>query len=218
MDVTYHKLGQFVQDVIVWNKVIGEDFGEHKFDLQKKITLEEINETIEAYRNNDKKEIIDGVGDILVTAGYFNYLKTQSDEFLKEKIQFDSEVMPFYIGFESLLDNIKTSIIRGHTCHFSLSLLASKTIDMYGRELVEDYFQAIIKSNYSKFILPEDWNEDLELQHARNKYAGKFENIIPVTVTVDNQDYILLKADNGKGKLLKPTLFREPHDFMINPI
>jgi len=218
MDVTYHKLPSFIRDVIVWNKVIGEDFGEQKFDLQKKITLEEINETIEAYRANDMKEVIDGVGDILVTAGYFNYLKTQSDQFLGEKIEFNSEVMPYYIGFESLLDNIKTSILRGHTCYFSLSLLAAKTIHMYGRELVEDYFQAIIKSNYSKFIKPEDWNEDLEMQHVKNKYAGKFENIIPVTVTVEGQDYILLKADNGQGKLLKPTLFCEPHEFMINPI
>lgn len=220
MDVSYTKCSDFIQYVIDWNAVISDDFSDARLDLQKKITMEEINETMEALEYCDKKEVIDGVGDILVTAGFYLYLQNEQDtSFLDNICAIDSELLKYQIGFDSVLHDISYDLQSfAIVDYFKLQLLCAYTIDMFGRDTVEDYFDAILKSNDSKFIKPEEYNEQVEMNHVTSKYSGKFSNITPVTRMFRGSEVILLLADGGHGKMLKPTMFKEPHDFMDNPL
>lgn len=220
MYVSYDLCSDFIEYVIDWNAVISYDFSQARKDLQIAITLEELDETINAFYKCDKKEIIDGVGDVLVTAGFYLYLQNnQNTEFLDQLYPIDSEPLKSQVSFIDLLHVIRDKLdIEKHVDYFELQLLCAHTIAMFGREVVEDYFDAILKSNDSKFIRIDEYDEAVEMNHVTSKYADKFSDITPVTRNFRGTEVILLRADGGSGKLLKPTTFKEPDEFRTVPL
>lgn len=220
MDVSYTNIRNFIEYVIDWNDVISQDFSPARTALQKTITLSEIQETINAFSECNKKEIIDGCGDILVTAGFYLYLmNNQSTKFLNKIYEIDSVALKLHRQPDEITSDIYYDLEEhNHVSFFELQLLCAQVIDMYGHDLVFDYLDAILKSNDSKFTKAADFDYDSEMSRANTKYAGSFENITTVERMFRGEKVILIRADNGNGKLLKPIGFKEPESFMKEPI
>ena len=216
-DITYSGIINFIQYVVDWNEVILDKDAsiESRMELQKTITLSEVQETIDAFNDNDKQEIVDGVGDVLVTAGYMIYLKEGNMNFLDYTFSFTTKDLLNEMSFESLLMVIKQEVINEHISYYNLQLLAAYVINMFGREYVVPYLNAILKSNDSKFVRMDQWDEKKEADHVEKKYKGKFDNIVGVPRKFRGEDVMLLRADFGRGKLLKPTVFVEPTDILV---
>jgi hypothetical protein len=216
MDVSYRNIRTFIMHVIDWNDVISQDFSEARNELQKSITLEEINETIMAFRDCDKVEVVDGVGDILVTAGFYLYLQSGRDiSFMDKLMAIDSELLKETGYLDWRLDKLKDDLEDYDTVDFKmLQFICAEAIRIFGEEYVQNYFCAILYSNESKFTPIHEYNHEVEMEHVESKYKDKFANIVPVTRMFRGKEVVLLRADNGHGKLLKPTGFKEPSAFL----
>lgn len=228
MDNRYHKLPQFIQYVIDWNKVfLNPDMTlDERIDLQKKVTVEEINETLAALMIEDPKEIIDGIGDILVTAGYLRYLYAgESVDFLNSSLfNYDIKYENYYQYVDVIhfpLIDLKNHILH-ETTSFSydtLNYLACYAICDFGRDNVENYFNAILLSNDTKFVPVEQWVEfnDEYMEAAQEKYEGKYKDLVWWESDFRGEPVFLIRADHGRGKILKPPSFKEPSDLLFSP-
>lgn len=213
----YEKIENFIHYVIDWNQVLDTDISEKKLALQTKITLSEVQETIDSILENNEREMIDGVGDILVTAGYMIYLQNEgSCDFLNEThTGFRFECPASNELLYDMVREIKSEVETHTVDYFSLRELAAAAISRFGESTISDYFDRILLSNDSKFIKKSDWDEPTELNHANKKYQGEFSNITAVAGTFRGNDIFMLRADGGVGKILKPTGFVEPEDVVI---
>lgn len=216
MDVTYAKIGDFIQYVVDWNVTITpDDFSKDRIILQRTITIEEIEETAKALFRCDKQEFIDGVGDILVTAGYLMYLRSNGCVDLSNIYAIDSNLLERVYSLKEILERISGNMFYPNQDeYFNLQLLCAYAIHMFGRDEFEQYMDAILKSNDSKFVPFHEFDEHIEMNHVESKYKDKFDHIIPVEGSFRGSKVIMLRADNGFGKLLKPTVFVEPKDLL----
>ena len=201
----------FINHVIDWNQTITSDLSEERFVLQQDITLSEIQETIDGLMANDIREIIDGVGDIIVTAGYLDYLDKGSKDYLDEEFEHE-------IDIDDRLDLIDLVVFAkfGTICGYvGLSLLHDilrRAEERFGQDTVQDYLIRVLRSNESKFVHPGEFDEHAELALANEKYAGKFNDLVVTTGLFQGNEVKMIRADGGSGKLLKPSKFVEPED------
>lgn len=202
---------EFLNRVIEWNKVVHGDNVVPE-SLQKSITREEINETIKAIEDDDVQEILDGIGDILVTAGYLTYMNTGANELI------DTVDVP-EIRFSNPLDILNEMLIyldlevSDITYDYHIQALICWACKKYGYKEVEKYIENILISNESKFMLPRECDTIHEVSVAVEKYKSKgFKNIVIVTGEFMGKEVYILRADGGNGKVLKPTTFVEPSD------
>ncbi len=70
---------KYVKHVIEWNKIAGDgkhDFSHTKIAAQKRFVKEEFDELIDkGIKRGNKIEVIDGLADLVVTVGYWMYLR-----------------------------------------------------------------------------------------------------------------------------------------------
>ena len=206
---------QYVDSVIKWNQVMrAEPIDEH-MPMQIVVTTEEIRETISAISEQDHTEILDGVADVLVTAGYMAYLNGDSIEGVIWPSWSNSRIM-------DVLHTMESNAVVGLSFHDNIVSVVHWATRQYSEDTVTNYIEAVLKSNDSKFIIATDIpSTELEcyitseVHAARNKYAGQWENIVAVKRELDNGEvFYVLRADNGTGKILKPTSFKEPQEFL----
>lgn len=197
--ISLEKYNQFLSRVIEWNAVVGN----RDLDLQKKITLEEIKETEEEILNGGNPEdVAKEIADVFVTAGYMNYLCTSKSS-VKEFVV-DDGANPKDL-LESIKSEVRVSMAPSHQTIQKLIYWACKE---YGEAFVHDWFEKKLESNESKFVPDEEWDEEKEIRLANVKYASKgHKNIVGVRGTFQNRPVWILRADNGKGKGLKPSTF-----------
>lgn len=209
---TFDRYNEFLNRVIEWNRVAKGEFHiikEQDLKLQKSITEEELKETIAAIEDNDQQETIDGIADVFVTAGFLNYMKSGNTEAPIHTLNPES-----YDPIELLakIDRDRNSGVVGPS-HHDIQKLYGWACFQYGQDIVDTYFDSVLKSNESKFVPAEQWSDE-ELSIATNKYATKgFTNIVAVDANFNGAPVKILRADNGDGKILKPSVFKEPTDF-----
>lgn len=209
MSITFYRYNEFLNRVIEWNRVAKNGFqnDSDSIKLQKSITKEELDETSAAIEMNDKKETLDGIADVFVTAGFLNYMKTQNTDI---PVQIFSQ--PEAIDVHKVLQNIdveRQSSVGGPS-HYDIQKLYAWASHKWSQEEVDDYFERVLSSNESKFTPASQW-DDSELELATEKYAKRgFHNIVAVDATFNGVPVKVLRADYGKGKILKPSTFIEP--------
>lgn len=209
----FDRYNEFLNRVIEWNRVAkGQHhiFKEKDFKLQKSITEEEIKETISAIYENDEQETIDGIADIFVTAGFLNYMKTGNTESPIYKLNIETHGDP--MNLINKIDNDRVFGVGGPS-HHDIQKLYGWACSQFGQDTVNTYFESVLKSNESKFVPVDQWS-DKELSIATDKYATKgFTDIVAVDGNFNGSPVKILRADNGNGKILKPSVFKEPKDF-----
>lgn len=208
---TFNRYKEFLERVIEWNRVAKGGFfkfSDKDIDLQKTITKEELDETIKAINENDQQETIDGIADVFVTAGFLNYMKSGNKEIPIYNIVPEHEPM----GILSRIDHDRLFGVVGPS-HHDIQKLYAWACFKFGQDMVDTYFESVLKSNESKFTPSEKW-DDKELIVAKNKYMSKgFTGIVAVDGSFNGKPVKILRADKGKGKILKPSSFKEPTDF-----
>lgn len=209
MTITFDRYNEFLNRVIEWNRVAKNGFhnDDASIKLQKAITKEELDETSAAIELKDKKETLDGIADVFVTAGFLNYMKTQNKD-----IPIHTFIHPEAINVHKVLQLIDmdrhTSV--GGPSHYDIQMLYAWACHKWSKEEVDDYFERVLSSNESKFTPASQW-DDKELELAKEKYESRgFHNIVAIDAEFNGTPVKVLRADYGKGKILKPSTFIEP--------
>lgn len=204
MFLTKENYLDYASRVIEWNKVANG--GQHSTDIegQKKYTLSECEELDDAIKENDSIEILDAVCDIFVTA---SYLRFQLDNCVLK--DFDTSHKMEHFFFKGGVEN--ETIL--HNDVFRLLVWACMK---FSKHQVLDYMERVLSSNESKFVPDELWDKEYEERMAAEKYSERgFKDIVGVPGELNGTKVWILRADNGKGKILKPTTFKEPSEIIL---
>lgn len=197
---------KYVEEVIHWNKVSQagkEDFSAKKISDQKNFVLEEINELGEAIIAKDKEEVVDALADIVVTAGYWLYLKEPS------LIKNSCKLMNFSLG-----SNHYNRIKYGFDDDDPWEVMQGVMSLFYQLDCkVDKVMREVLSANWTKFP-KEDW------------YIGKYhcdnvDEFIDVVCNGINKggrysgvrctkydSRLIFHSDTNK--IVKPPSFREP--------
>lgn len=194
---------KYAQRVVAWNRVPNGGKDSTNIKGQLSYTLSEVEELEDAIREFDCTEILDAVCDIFVTASYYRY---QLDGFEfngpREPSNTTKFIFPDY--FKILLEN---ELI----VHDDILSLINWACQEFGKGRVVEYMEKVLASNDSKYVPDEEWSEEYEVKVATEKYAERdFKNIVGVPGELNGMRVWILRADNGQGKILKPTTFKEP--------
>lgn len=205
---TTSKYVELLERVIEWNRVANEGKIQTDVDNQVEFTVDELIETEQALVRNDHTEVIDGVCDVFVTGAYLCY---QLDEY---KLPTESEVRPDHHTV-LIFGQMMSCVVGEVVIHSDIMKLCNWCIDAYGEKRFVDYLEAVLKSNESKFVPDSDWDEEKEVTRATEIYRERgYSNIMGVEGSLNGKKVWILRADNGKGKILKPSTFAEPTDFL----
>ncbi len=97
--------------------------------------------------------------------------------------------------------------------------------DIFGDEL-DTYIKAVLDSNDTKYLVfnletesSEQINQKLETELilCREKYAGKHEDLVAMKSSytpMSNEVFYVIRDKNGKGKILKPSRYKHPEEFL----
>ncbi len=213
MEVKINSYNDMMKSVIKWNKIGYGDIErtEDRIALQRDITLSEVEETIQAIRDRDIIETLDGVADVFVTGSFMAYLSTGYD--MADLVTFDGNMLAEADGM-TLINMIKTQTATDYPNHYSIQYLIGWACAKYGGAPVMDYMNAVLASNMSKFVPSAKWGRhDIDVVYM--KYSDMFTDIVSVEMTGDDgQVYHVVRADNGAGKILKPPQYKDPIFFL----
>lgn len=182
---------------------------------QKRITVSEINETYKGLDQNDRKEILDGVCDVFVTAGFMAFMQFETLKPTRSYFNaYDNQDTMTIMGrMYDILGMLKEQCNPEYLRDVDSGLVAELiylSAKLYGKDAIVQYMANVLKSNESKFVPISQWNESVELAHANEVYGKEFNNIVGVKREFMGNPVMIVRADNGVGKILKPTLFVEP--------
>ena len=212
-----------IDEVIEMNKIFRDkiNFGDRQLiNAQMDFVREEVKETIErGLEAKDKKEFIDGIADVFVTASFLEYLYHDPLNFEEEfENQLQSEIVINKGNLKDILGYIvnekKGSILR--LLKSILDYIDSETgyFDENGMTLCEKAILAVNESNMSKFpLLSETSKEQIERDI---DFIKKSKNIDDVTVIIKNGRITYINP--AINKFQKPSTFKEPDLDFVNEI
>lgn len=212
---------QEYNDVVLWNAIaLSNKHDYSKGAIQRQYYLithrtesdrGEYEEFLDAVDTQDLVEIIDGLCDIFVVAGYWmflNKLKPNLEGFVVDSVSAVEGVYYQFTTFEK--KELQVSSLFQDTLNALASIKSGK-----------EYLQEVLRSNMSKFaqkgffedkgILPEVVAANIEVSS-----NGRYKNVVPIYSNIlDNEtgkevEYVVFRNEGGKSKLLKPFYFQEP--------
>jgi len=218
----------------VWNDIVSNPnmTEQEKVQTQLDCSVEEAKETILAILTKDNKNIMDGVADILVTSGHlintyiypFHYTSYDfgqvNEDMIKELALTPSE--------DDMLCSVAELYSKLARCkelsHEDILVILTIFFAKYGDDL-KKYIHAVLSSNDTKYVsFNDDVVDDTEMElqdrldkllsYANLKYGDDHGEIVVTTVNYENKPYYVLRADGGKGKVLKPYTYKEPSEFL----
>lgn len=222
------KLEQQVLDVIKWNAVSRNgihNFSQETVGAQLTYVYSEAKETVQAFLQNDVKEILDGIADIMVTASYLSFLVEQKP--MRTNVH-ESEL---HNATEAGADHV---ILVGASQMMGLTnYVIQNDLSFYGIDIEEDaaytvanlsniaeivygvdmcqVIDAVLESNWSKFPLLGNWNEIDLYQECRWIEANRGKTDVKWNIVeVEGQKYVVYRDKNGTGKIQKPSAYKEP--------
>lgn len=205
------KLSYYANSVALFNITIqGSSFDvtDKSLSLQVDITREELNEYVKAVKENNVTEQLDAVCDVFVTSSWWTHIAKHSHKWCG--CPYDS--VPLVHKMFSRPYCVKEEDVE------QWMLFA---YEKYGQKKVDEYMEAVLESNMSKFIDKDDFKDREEFacflskeeKMAKKRYAGKQENVV-VCCSPYKENIWMLRADNGKGKLLKHSLYKSPQQIL----
>lgn len=227
------KYKSFIEDICTWNAICSnKDMTEQEaFDIQLRVTKEEVKETLLGIIDLNHREILDGIADTIVTAGF---LAQKFCDDMNDLNELDIWSMHHVDSPEDLFEYLgeiykrinkmiayKASFEYAHLSNTYVLNMYAAAYKIYGEEL-DSYIDRVLKSNNTKYFCfsthctEEHIKSTLEkeISYCRNKYAGRHENIVAVKVNYEGFDYYVIRSNHGKGKILKPSTFLEPEVFL----
>lgn len=209
--------------IIEWNLVArgGEhDLSDAALELQWKLVLEEMAELRYAYQQDNIVDFIGEMCDVFVVLLYYIFLNDARGNSVFFPDLFDPEFPP-NLEFAEVLENITQhsgdesaladAVFRMVSWVELTSLLnvdIAKALDL------------VMDSNFSKFHkigcrIMDDSDYDVAAHHlaktVEKSYDGKYNDVVGIIVKGVEDDYVVFRADNGKGKILKPLSYNK-HD------
>lgn len=228
--MNYAELNQQAAEVVRWNTIAQngvEDLSEDKLVRQLSYVLEECKETVEASLAFDSRELADGVADVFVTLTYAMriLLQGRSVQYMPHVVPDVSEHIPE--AAYSAVGQIGVSLF--HMCkRVSMALEESEALDnervagdLFNQfnlmlAFYEQYFKhcpsvvirAVLDSNWSKYVAVSDATTP-EWIAQEAAWVETTYNVKDVVGTVID-GYIVFRDDGGKGKIRKPSSYKDP--------
>lgn len=237
-----NKFVENVMNVVNMNALCRElRFHDEKMiEAQRKIMISEIDETLEAIKNKDRKELVDGLADIFVTASFLEYLLCDSVADVERELnhQLEIKIKVNHKTFGKLCSDLKSVNKKGEIFSTLKSLIdfmdkeTKKEITTQFRSrlsgghssLMEVVLDAVHESNMSKFPkLSDKTHDDIQkdLDFIRNNIIQKKikNNEEPqANVGYEMKKGYIIYWDRDINKFQKPTTFKEPDIMWTNDI
>lgn len=201
----------YVKHVIDWNgiKLSGKhDFSQKNKDLQKKFVQEEYTELMTlGFEAQNKVEVMDGLADLVVTAGYWMYLKDP------HIISSSCKLLTYSFG-TNYAKNIQYAINKDDPWEVLQGVMAlCHQVDFKVGEAIRE----VLRSNDSKMPSIDDYKAyhgvgDAELGETlvmesktlNSKFEGRYEGIY----ATESVGHIVFR--DKEGKIIKPLMYSEP--------
>lgn len=201
---------EFYKQVLLFNKLAGNDKREHDVALAHQIELceEEWKETLEAFEKRDAVEFLDGIVDSLVVKGY---LQAMCDgQFSVLDIFAVSDHCLSWGEYLKHSEKFDVGILE----HFCNTLKDKYQVD------IEGAMEEVMRSNMSKFLkaCPVKVSDaarvyiqsclDKISKGIEDKNEGRYTGVYAELVETEDSAYYVFKDD--KGKVMKGSLFSKP--------
>lgn len=210
--LTAEQFIDYCWEVVAWNAV--SRGGKHTFSPEEEIKqldycLEEIQETLEAYEEEDLVEVLDGLADCLVTISYLIALVREADVLSFEAVkvsQIPDNSNNFYQRLAGSYQRLSTDcpmLIDAEIALLDVVGALNSVNDHWNEDVdVMGVIEEVLDSNWSKFpyldqVVPME--ECKWIEENRGK-EGVYHSVI------DNK---IVFRDKG-GKIMKPSTFKEP--------
>lgn len=207
---------KYVQHVIQWNSIATGGVHDHSpsnIERQVSFVKEEFQEMMEALANDDKVEYVDALADLVVTVGYWLYLKEP------ETITKNCTLNSFNFG----ANHIKALELAITNDEPYVALQEVMSLFYQAECLVDKIIWEVLDSNDSKYpalhkclrsgemVIYEgdcdferSWTPERMCKIIETKYAGRYTGI-----TYQVYDGKVIFKDD-KGKIVKPLTFKNP--------
>lgn len=215
------KYNEYFNHVIKWNEYIGVGPSYVRdssiIDLYVKLTKEEVNETLDAIKDKDGVELLDGVFDTFVTASMLNYFHTGLKEATHPLRRMTTATEENLV---KLLNDVLDDIQLSYASHMTIMKIIDIAEQAFGVDRVHKVFRDGLASNDSKIITDiKKSNLEHQLRYAIDKYTGQHENLALRKVMIDvgskKRTAYVIRADHGEGKLLKAESFQP---LVVDPV
>lgn len=207
-------LVKYARHVVDWNSVAASAKGEFtQLKKQWEFVGEELEETVTALIENDRKEVIDGACDLFVVASYAYWLSDNYYSLPPEKCLTYNPDLKFSPG--KALDAFANDDYE--------RMLKLSTALLFGLDMkLDKNMSSVLESNDSKYptvVEVRSLHKDLDLVEAleaectcieeRNK--GRYEGVhFSIVKGVLGQEDRVVFFDKG-GKIMKPGTFKKPN-------
>lgn len=209
-------LKNLASEVYNWNVIAGNEPSPYVEERQRQVynqekyLIEEIEELFDAASKNDVVEQIDALCDIMYVGVYLRILR--GVPLFVENSDKDVETLfgESYSDSEIANRKLYTSATPKNAClrYPYIEQSALNLISTFGKKIAVSSVFEVVNSNKSKFIHDPDYTIDptLLLESVVAKYTKEAK-----AAAVRVGDYIVIRADNGRGKILKPACYFAPN-------
>jgi len=186
---------------IEWNRIGAGgqfDMSEQRKQLQQECLLEELQELQDAIAANDEVGIVDALCDILFVGIYAAALDDM--HFCRGR---DFNVYPrtAYHTLQELADKLSSFIDFKYYLTTCLSVVSSS---VYFNFDLKKAYENVVMSNWTKYPLIEDIVLSDELEWF--KTSSKYKDVVAQEV----DGHYVFRCDNGNGKVVKYSGYKEP--------
>lgn len=161
---------EFNAQVLGWNETFGNKVSNGSLiDTYKNLTLEELNETITAFKSNDHEEVIDGLCDVIYTGFFWSNLNGVT---IGDVLGLDDSPLE---SISVTLTNMKRSLLEGDVLCF-MSYLKDTLVELSSKYNFVEAFKRVTESNFSKAIPVEgsDIDKIIEDVYGEGRYSSIF--------------------------------------------
>ncbi|AUR92280.1 NTP pyrophosphohydrolase-like domain [Vibrio phage 1.170.O._10N.261.52.C3] len=212
MSLIFEDFLEMEKSVQGFNNIMGNDyFSKELTSLYKSLTLEELDELLEASIINDRVEILDAICDLIFTG--FIWLNTTGVEVkeLYQKIRF-SELRQLHGGGK--LKKLVGAFEQDRPDLFVRYLIEMMILKQVHYDF-KGAFQEVLRSNMSKFS---EKGIDIQKEISIIEEDGRYGGVFIEEVSHDGKIYVMFKAmkdlskgvDFDKPKLIKSSSYSEP--------
>ena len=218
MQEEINKIDDWIMRVSDWNRSCGTDpMNDDMYQSQVNACKEELKELRDkGIGKDDETEIKDGVADVIVTMGYLAFLNNKRGQSANPDFNVDLSAFCHYNEvIEShlpLLDSMPNRIATDTAYYFYK--LGQFILGMRHTEELDRYIEAVLDSNDTKVLKGMEKEAiDDQVSIAKEKYGNEF-NPDGITYVQTGPDTGVIRANHGNGKILKPSVYKTPQEFL----
>lgn len=190
----------YVKDVIKWNDIankLKDVYTLEDISNQKERVYEELQEAIDAIKDQDYTELKDAICDIFVTGAYLDYMVNYEDDSFFRRYKKTTSTIYKESDLGTLFEKIKIAL--DNNSYDKLAYYIFRMCESINCDIKHD-IKLVLDNNDSKFLNTED-----DAKQSLNMYEEKNEKV-KIHFSEKYNKYVILRLSDNK--VMKPHNFK----------